>query len=205
MARLAPVLGTAAVLALIAVGIVVMNTGGGDDEGGAGSDISAETLEDGAGGGAEDRDLGDDSFGNAEGESTALAAQEAPYFEENAGNLSAGRLARVAKDPSFSSYRSLYDAPQANDMALEFLEILADKAGARSDAVLDCGRLVIDNRGGTALAGYGGVGIFEKREALVLGFATSSNAQRLDRFSFWIFAPDDCSQPLRIEEGNLGD
>lgn len=202
--RLAPYLSAAAVMVLLAVGFVALNTsGGGDDESGDGGGAVMES----GGDQAEEADTFDEgasSGGGAANDAAGSGAAEmaiGAVFDPDLGPLTQEDLAAIGVGAPFDSYRELYDAAFARDNALPFLKQLAASSD-RGDLVRRCGRRVLQGQSAVALAGFGGNGTVDGIPALVIGFATSSDDERLDSFSVLAFDRSNCAV-LLIEEGTI--
>lgn len=231
-ARLAPYLGAAAALVLLAVGIVYggLTTSGGDDEGAA--DGGGAVLEDAADsdtssrGGAtldyrtegELEDAGRDEAAeeeqgvpNAATESGVAGAAggasgAAPVFDGSGGSYSAASLDRTGRRGyPFTSYAQDYSANEAAQMQSGFLDQLASQAGGAESLIRACGRTVIDALGSTALPAWAALGSYGGRDdALIFGVAVTSGGSDLDRFAFWVFDRSECSEPVKVLEGRIG-
>lgn len=205
--RLAPYLGTAAVLALLAVGILVVDPAG-DDAAGPESGVEAEMDagppaldEDGARrlnvesqDEAATEELGEDASGAFV---TGQSAGPTPHFEPAAGRMAAADLDRLGRSSEpFSAFARAYEADAAPVVQPTVLEQLTNRFPAREkEVVRACARQVLRTR--TAIPVYGGYGSLDGEEVLLLGFAwTPGTSGALDRFMVWAWPRGSCESPL---------
>lgn len=192
-ARLAAALGAAALIAVGGVAVVSLSSGGDDD-------APAEALmgEDaGEGGGA-----ANDSTGTRAGSAPAFEAaapQPRPSFDDDAGDLSGGKLDKLArKNAALTAFSNAYSAKDADRLKDDYVDELADQAGPPSQRALlkRCADEVYAAQPYAALPAYAGRGSLDGRPALVLGFAwTDEDAGPLDQFMFWTWPEESCDQP----------
>ncbi|HEX2294407.1 MAG TPA: zf-HC2 domain-containing protein [Actinomycetota bacterium] len=211
-----PAFASAAVLA----GILVMTTGGGDDEGVAqfgrvaeedegAQELLGEGADAGGGGGKDkgDRRTSAAALDTASGDESSAAAQAAPLRPEldpNAGELTASRLSGIGRGPLFRSLARAYspaDGPRVYD---RFLGILQGSPGAAPE-IGECAATLPQD--GSLIPAYGALGDYDGREVLVLGFVTADpGSDRLDRYLMWVWERGNCDQPIdtlfeRIDAG----
>jgi hypothetical protein len=216
--RLAPFVGAAALVALIAVGIVSGGTGGDDADGGGESgsaDMSTEISgnDSGATGGeepaAEESEArnGDEEVTDAVEEETNLSAADpgsSPYFEQEAGIFSQARFRLIGRGGPFTNYAEKFDAARATEIQADYFGLLERAAPPEVGDVRPCAERAAAEFGNTALAGYGGTGTYEGAAALVLGFAYSSNAEDVDTWGFAILDESDCRRIIEVFSGRIG-
>lgn len=196
-------LGAAAVL--LVLGIVASSvglTGGGGGAGSAGS----------VAGRHEPRAL-------APNGPAAPAERLGARFDRHAGRLSATDLPMLAAVPGpragadsggTGGGAPAFGAAQGTSArpALGAREALLDRLAHAAPAgtaaqVTRCGRRVLARRA-LAVPLYGGLGRFEGREALVLGFVTAVHRRGpLNGYMFWVFEPGRCDRPLAQVSGAL--
>lgn len=222
-ARLAPYLGAAAVLMVVAVGIVSMNTGGddagsadsGSSEAGGGHDAEAPATE------SEQAPLQDQN--STESAFTAAA----PLFFQG-GRTTERELLALGRDGYIAQVAATYASPKAANSDTiagedsdggesegaaagsdnrsaqpdEFLDQMVAAAGANGRIVEECGQRALSSLGGSALPVYGAATRLEGERVLVMGFLVDGR-RAYSRYSLWIFPRESCDEPTRIIEGKV--
>ncbi|MFP5297693.1 MAG: anti-sigma factor family protein [Actinomycetota bacterium] len=219
-ARMAPYLGVAAALLLLAVGVTYGGLSGGGDDEGAATGSGAESLEniEGADGGGtnydEDRTL-EDSITNESLEATVEfgtdsaggSAGPAPVFDGAGGSYDDGLLRATGEGGyPFTGYVTSYSPEDAARMQDGFLDQLAGQAGGAESAVRACGRSVLEgplSEEAQVLPAWAALGSYaDSPHTVIIGVAFGD--ERLDRYSFSVFRRDDCSNPVETIEGPIG-
>lgn len=226
-ARLAPYLGTAAVLALLAVGVMTFDMTGGDDTGGAGGDTVENHVEQpGSDGGAdEDRvapegasraDSGDATAEdtaqpNAASAGKALASSQPfprprPTFQATAGDLAAEDLAELGRSTApltaFARSYVVDDVAALGEASL--VELSKGVGGEEARLIRRCGRQILRTGGYSAIAAFGGFGSMDGQEVLLLAFAwTPEPSGELDRFMVWAWPKGNCERALEYRMGYI--
>ena len=190
--RLAPALGAAAVVALVAVGVVQL--------GGLGtSSDQAEFGVAGGGGGAE-ADQAASSEGRAEAAESAPPGA-GPRWVGSLGSVTRDELSRKgARGRELRFVAQSFKALAARTEKQEFTDELVARAPAGlEDSIRDCVRQVSEF-GYAALPAFGARARLGGREVLVLGFAWTRSRGPLDRFMVWAFAGGTCD-PVSYQSG----
>ena len=212
-ARIAPYLGAAAAVILVAFGVTQFDLGGSDDEGTAD-------------GGAALRESDEEAFndqGGAEagaGGDSADVAEDAPdpgpSFESNAGVIQRNELRRFgSKEEPFVTFSQTFAVEDAETLRTKFLSDL-DGAAQRTlsntseeslsdeDTITECGEQVLEAQDNPTLPAYAGYGQLEKKDVLMMGFVYSAeDSGPLDKFMLWIWPRGDCSVPDEYQFGTI--
>lgn len=204
--RLAPYLGTAAVLVLLAVGVMVAGPGG-DGEGLRSADMDAGAEMEGPEAPAEvgrDAVTQETQFGSVEGAASdagaaGTAGGPTPDFELTAGRMAADDLDRLGRSARpFRAFAEAYRAdaaPALQGPALE--QLVADLPEDEADIVRACARHVLRTSAHAPIPVYGGYGSLDGQEVLLLGFAWAPGTSGpLDRFMIWAWPRGSCESPL---------
>lgn len=214
--RLAPYLGTAALLALLAVGVLVFDlSGGGDDAALEGAEteegsVAPATGENGAARLFDTEQQGTDEIGAAdaaEGSAASLASGgPTPYFEAAAGRMVATDLDRLGRSgETFRAFADAYGPEEAPVVRSHALDQLTQNLSAEERAVVRaCARDVLNDTTRTAIPVYGGYGSLDGEEVLLLGFTWSPGTSgALDRFMVWAWPRGSCESPLVYRFGSI--
>jgi hypothetical protein len=184
VARLAPGVGAAALIGLIAIGVASL--GGGGDSGAGG-------------GGGADRGVAQQGFDaeagqatEARGEAELAGAKAEPHWIGSLGPVTRGELGRIGE--SEERLRALAGAPVQKVQTAA--GVLTDKLVTRApQALQDSIRLCVKEvakLGYTTLPAFGAEAEFGGRDVLVLGFVWTPEQGPLDRFMVWAFARESC-------------
>lgn len=208
MPRLAPYLGVAAALVLIAVGIVAYSPTGGEDSvgdaggGGVSVEDAAVPEEDGA-------DGGDGSAESSGATTDAMMAAPSPLFERRAGAFDVSRLDELGTSGyPFPEFKMAYveeTATADEDQAArnsDTLEQLVSAAGGHRKLVRICASNAVQMRPGS-IPVYGAFGTFGGRKVLVIGLVLTEDGQDSGRYSIWVYPRGDCFDPLDVREGRI--
>ncbi|MGH2693444.1 MAG: anti-sigma factor family protein [Actinomycetota bacterium] len=214
-ARLAPALGAAALLVLVAAGVYgALQSAGEDDLGGAAVEADSPAPESGreknAPGRASDEALTEEAAGTAF-QAGGGDVPAAPTFEPDLGTFTLDDLRRLGRTGGlFGAFASVYDNSDASDLEGRYLVRLSERApdDSATEQTRRCGDVVLRSLGNPVLAAYGAHGALRRddttRDALVLGFAYSSGDQGpLDRFMFWVWPREDCDAPLEYVSARI--
>ncbi len=214
-ARASKYLGIAAMLAILAVGSLIVFRGGGpgltgsDDDSNAGSAVdSAEDS--GDAGGAEDSDPG--AAADAAPEAKQRAMEVRPRFQPDRGAISEDDLDRLGRrnvifqnSDAASAYAT---APQSDESLLsgsapeDRLERLAARAPeSLAPDIAECGQTALDELDQPGFAAYATTAALEGTDVVVLGFVTGDRTP--DRYAVFAFPLDDCTTILTSTEGPL--
>jgi Putative zinc-finger len=182
--RLAPALGAAALLVVIAVGILWAG-------GLTGSDQAAQVG--GVGGKAE---AGADQA--AESQAGLESSVAEPVWERKELRIRSGTLRRLGRTGRpFVSFARAYTVDDAATKRDEFLQLLATSAPTGlAGSVRECARVVFEGEDiiGPSLPALGARGRLEGRKVLVLGFAGSQSDQGpLNQFLLFAWAGGRCA------------
>jgi hypothetical protein len=214
-ARLAPYLGAAALLMVVAVGIVSMNVGGSDDESGADRG-STQAGDDADGGGAPAAESAPGTLQDSSS-SEALSASGPLFFDGGRTSLRElkalgrrGYLAQVAATfaSSKASNKDVDEDTEAGGSDLResersaLLGELIAAAGRAGDAVDACGTRALGDLDGSALPVYGAATRLDKERVLVMGFLIESGGS-YSRYSIWVFPRASCDEPTEVIEGQI--
>lgn len=208
--RLAPYMGVAAVLAMLAVGVMIAEPGTSPvGEPGLETDSeadregsSAERFQGGAG-----RDVVQDEGGGTATEANALGtAGPSPFFEPAAGRLAAADLHRLGSSTEpfvgFSRTYRAEAAPSVQEQALA--QLTADLSADESATVEECARSVLRSSSHDPVPVYGGYGSLDGQEVLLLGFTWSAaRSGPLDQFMVWAWPRGSCDSPLVYRFGQI--
>jgi hypothetical protein len=220
-ARIAPLLGAAAVIALLLFAATQVTLGGSDDLATSG----APNMEAG-GGDKAPRDTetrasdNDDHKGVSEGRSKAAAvtgdaiesadgaaAGPQPQFLP-LGKVTARELEQLATSgAAFTSFAKSYSGANATVLQDEFLDRLALDAPAGSrDEIRTCGAQIFEQGSRYRyLPAYGGFATIKGTRALLLGFAYTLQEKRpLDRFQLWAWKRPGCEHVILYQKGPIG-
>ncbi len=217
-ARLAPYLGAAALLMVVAVGIVSMNTGGSDSESadrgsteGAGDDdAGAPAAESGPGVLQEDTSA-ESSLSSAppvffKGGRTSereLQALGRNGYIEFAANYASPKTSSEGSDTEVEDTEgAANDSDNRLAQPGELLDQMAAAAGAQGEAVQACGQRALSGLGGSALPVYGAATRLEGERVLVLGFLVDVDGS-YSHYSLWIFPRESCDEPTKVIEGKI--
>lgn len=223
-ARVAPWLGAAAVIALLAVGIVSSDLGGGDDTVGSGD---AASVQEGAGRARDESaplefggpDIADEA---AEPEALAAATEDsrasgsdaaggeafgrvAARFDPDAGSFKTRDLKRyAARREPFRGFAAAYSAKDADDLSDLYLQAIQNAApsGEGKSLIRTCALQVLE-QDFPIVPAYGAYGRFDGRDVLVLGFVYAPNGGDLSRYLVWVWPREDCSTPVKIIAGRI--
>lgn len=225
-ARVAGVLGAAAVVVALGTFMYLGSSGGDDESALGGADTAQVENEEGA---VEDRRAAEDADRKANGGGGAAAQGEAGT--EAASDAAAATTALKAPTPKFrvedepltaadlqkrgeSSLESVtfaasYSADDADrDGSRTLLEQLveaADEAAGNTvgDQVEECAEQVLDTRDPT-IPTFGSVGELDGQEVLVLGFAWSrTSSGPLDRYMVWAWERGSCDVAVDFVDGKI--
>jgi Putative zinc-finger len=214
-ARVAPALGAAALLALIAVGASTLLTGeGADESGGAdagGSALTEESREKGAGGkeGPEARprkaagadegtaDTDGQQFDGAAPDAEGLADTLEPRFQPTTAPLDEKDLARLADRTGYKSALATKVANRSMGSEGYLVGRLSNMAPKPvRDQVRTCARRVRSQREEQVFATYGTLTEVSNRPSLVLGFIWQGPPQDRPGYMLWAWPRGSCEQPL---------
>ncbi|MFN2526310.1 MAG: zf-HC2 domain-containing protein [Actinomycetota bacterium] len=205
LARLAPALGAAALLAIVVVSLAQIDFGGtvtGEDSAGQTQRSAAEAP---AAGGGEALD--------------AQVVPVEPVFDRRAGTLAVGDLQRLGRDGFSAPRRSLENASlemttdtgagteqraaRLGDLDAyrdPMLSALTDQAG--EDVISECAGTVFAGGYARIAPVYGAFGRYDKQRVLILGFLWSNNPRGpLDNYTIWIWPRDSCAVALQSISG----
>lgn len=212
-ARLAPALGAAALIAVIAVAAVSVLNGSGLDESGT----SGESLEVQGGTG----DMGDEAArepattprvqddkehvqkGTATNESALRnVLAPAPDFDADAGATSEGELTEIARKRVLG-YADAFRTPNAPRLQERIVHRLATQAPPSVRAqIRDCVAAVQRARGDTVLPTYGGLARIDSRPTLFVAFAWSpAETGALSRYMLWAWPRGSCARTVAYAQG----
>lgn len=205
-ARLAPALGAAALLVVVAAGLYgALRTTGEEPAAGPALEADSPSPEPGRDKSVQKRAVDEEGAAAAQAFSAAGGdAPAAPVFEPNLGDFTLDDLRRLGRTGGlFGAFASAYSNSDASDLEGRYLVRLSERApdDSATKQTRRCGDVVLRSLGNPVLAAYGAHGALRRddttRNALVLGFAYSSGDQGpLDRFMFWVWPRDDCDAPL---------
>ena len=211
-ARIAPYLGAAAAVILVAFGVTQFDLGGSDDEGAAdGGAALRESDEDVSSGEAAPEGVA----GDAAGEAGEDAPAPNPSFESTAGVIQREELRDFgSKEEPFVTFSQTYAVEDAETLGTKFLSDL-DGAAMRTlntseeslsdeDTITECGEQVLEAQDNPTLPAYAGYGQLEKKDVLMMGFVYSAeDSGPLDKFMLWIWPRGDCSVPDEYQFGTI--
>lgn len=195
-ANLAPWLGAAALVAVIAIGVaaalgVGVSGGGGNMTRSGGAEVATQGEDDGA-------------------QERAGAAAPAPRFDRNAGALTRAGLRRIGRRSVGLRAAVAFAAPGSNGEApgssrRRAVRALVGRAPADVSAqVRSCARVALAEQDFPLLPVYGGLGTLDGDNVLVLGFVwTNRRGGRLDRFQMWAWPRGSCGVPVAYESGPI--
>ena len=193
--RLAPALGAAAVVALVAVAVATLS-------GGLGGDAQNAFEVSGGGGGQADSA----AERGAETAPARLSSQAAsPRWIGSLGSVTAAELSRKGeRGRELRFVAESFQAAGARAKSDAFTDELVTRAPAGlEDAIRACFKQVT-GLGYTALPAFGARARLEGRDVLVLGFAWTPARGSLDRFMVWAFAGDTCD-PVSYHSGSVAE
>jgi Putative zinc-finger len=191
--RLAPALGAAALVALVAVGVATLGGGLGDSTDQEASEVS------GGGGQADSGPAPEARSGSPE-----LSAHVAgPRWIGFLGSVTPADLSRKGeRGRELRSVAESFQAAGARAKAHAFTDQLVTRAPAGlEESIRACVKQVTE-LGFTALPAFGARARLEGREVLVLGFAWTPARGALDRFMVWAFAGGRCD-PVSYQAGSV--
>jgi hypothetical protein len=220
--RLAPYLGAAALLMIVAVGIVSMNTGGSDE-----SNADHGTAEDGGGDSGAPATESEPGQLQDEGTTESAMTAAAPLFFQG-GRTTERELLALGRDGYIAQVAATYASPKALNSDTsggedsdgeepegaaagsanrsaprdEFLDQMVAAAGVFGETVEACGQRALSALGDSALPVYGSATRLEGESILVLGFLVDGR-QTYSRYSLWVFPRGSCDEPSRIIEGKV--
>ena len=209
-ARIAPYLGAAAVVILVAFGVTQFDLGGSDSE--SSSDGGAAVQESDEGSSGEDAPEGG-------GGDTAGVAEDAPApnpsFESTAGVIQRSELRNFgSKEEPFVTFSRTFAVEDAEALGTKFLSDLDDAATRTTntseeslsdeDTITECGEQVLEAQDNPTLPAYAGYGELERKAVLMMGFVYSAeDSGPLDKFMLWIWPRGDCSVPDEYQFGTI--
>jgi Putative zinc-finger len=192
--RLAPALGAAAVVALVAVGVATLSGGLGDAQ---------NAFEVSGGGGGQADSVAEPGAESAPARLSSQAAS--PRWIGSLGSVTAADLSRKGeRGRELRSVAESFQAAGARAKSDAFTDELVTRAPAGlEDAIRACVKQVT-GLGYTALPAFGARARLEGRDVLVLGFAWTPARGSLDRFMVWAFAGDTCD-PVSYHSGSVAE
>jgi hypothetical protein len=193
--RLAPALGAAALVVIVAVGVATLGGAFGDGAGQEAFEMSGE-------GGRADSGAGQEAE-SAPAELSPPAA--GPRWIGSLGSVTPAELSRKGeRGRELRFVAESFQAAGAQDKSRAFTDELVTRAPAGlEDAIRACVKRVTE-LGYTALPAFGARARLEGREVLVLGFAWTPARGELDRFMVWAFAGGTCD-PVSYQAGSVAE
>jgi hypothetical protein len=224
-------MGAAAALLLIAVGIVALDLGTGDDQqatqtqlDSSGGDALEESGEgpdsfgQGAGGGSMNTAVEDEVHGQAKGESTVGAIAAA----QDAG----GRSADLPEGTSVAFYSNMerdelsdlsangnlfhalrgYSSGDAERFATSSLEqLVAGRSREEAGLIRSCVARILARKEANAVPAYGGFTRLAGHKVLFLGFIVEDPSDgKLSRYVVWAWPKTGCDEPVAYRLGRVG-
>jgi hypothetical protein len=192
--RLAPALGAAALVAIVAVGVATLGGALGDGTSQEAFEVSGEGGGQADSGGAPEARAG----------SPELSSQVAgPRWIGFLGSVTPADLSRKGERGRELRYvAESFQAAGARTKSQAFTDQLVTRAPAGlEDSIRACVKQVTE-LGYTALPAFGARARLEGREVLVLGFAWTPARGALDRFMVWAFAGGTCD-PVSYRAGSV--
>ena len=227
MARLAPTMGVAALLILLAVGAFTLG-GSGSDEESASSGGSGDVEQERGGLRAEDQQSGGEGGEEPAPESAPQASSGDELTDASGGNTFRGpkpkfEFDRAGLDESFEAknagddlagyvrrnvfapYSEAYSVRDAERNEATFLSLISRKApaGLRRQ-VRACGDQVRGLTEEPILSAYGTVTDFDARRSLLLGFVyTEASRGKLSDYMLWAWPKGSCEERLGYTDGSV--